>query len=188
MRRSEIKLPPENTADTELRHVGPSTPEGSAKVYVWAEALEELIHASLRRPTVMQAAVLVGGFYAGPGERFVELRGFIDLDRFDDTTDLARALNDSWIPLKNRVERQGGGMSILGWACLRREERPQLARDLHVLHRSFFNLPHQLLLVLDPETQEISLYGFDETSRLVHIGFELVSPRRHSDDEGRVDL
>lgn len=181
-KRTRIKLPPTHGDDFEIRHVGPSIPEGSGKVYVWSEALSELIHASLRRPTVMQSAILVGGVYAGPGLRFVEVRGFIDLERFDNTTELARSLNDSWVPLNNRVERQGGGWTILGWACLREREGALLERELQVLHRSFFNLPHQLLLSLDPVSEEITLYGFDETSRLVQIGFELVTPRHPERD------
>lgn len=177
LRRSEIKLPPVQSELTEILRLGPSMTPQATKVYVWADALTELIYAALRRPTVMQTAILVGGLYAGPGERFVEIRGYVDLERFDDSFDFSRELNEAWLPLNNRISRRGEGMSMIGWACLRTATEDEPARDLQVAHRSFFNLPHQILLTIDPETQHLALYGFDEIGRLVQIGFHLVRPR-----------
>jgi len=180
IQRSEIKLPPIHSELTELRHVGPPLIKGAAKVYVWADALCELIYAGLRRDSVMQAAVLVGGVYAGPGETFVEVRGYADLERYEDTTDFARSINEDWTLLRNRLARREERVSIVGWACLRQGLESELARDLQIAHRSFFNLPHQLLLAIEPHTQELALYGFDEIGRLVQIGFQLVVRRTDS--------
>lgn len=175
LQRSEIKLPPLTSELTELRHVGPALIPGAAKVYVWADALTELIYAGLRRDSVMQAAVLVGGVYSGPGELFVEVRGYADLERYDDTTDFAQSINEDWTLLRNRLSRKD--VSVVGWACLRNDLVGELPRDLQIAHRSFFNLPHQLLFAIEPVTQELALYGFDEIGRLVQIGFELVIAR-----------
>lgn len=168
-----IRMPPEPSDTRTLVPMGPERPRGAANVYIWADALHELVRASSRRPTVMQAACLLGNLCAGPGERFVEVRGYMDLDRYDSPLDFARDINEEWTTLTNRARRMGEGMSILGWACMRAEESV-LARDAQLAHRSFFNLPFQLLLSIDPEREDVALYGFDETSHLVQVGFQLV--------------
>lgn len=188
--RSEIKLPPVASELTELRSIGPRPAPGTPTVYVWADALTELIYAGLRRPDDMQAAILVGGLYAGPGQMFIELRGYTDLERFEDTRDFSRNLGESWIPLTNRLARREEGLSILGWACIRKDQGSEPARDLQITQRSFFNLAHQLMLTIDPVHQEVALYGFDESGGLVQIGFQLVIARRGRDlrAEGELEL
>lgn len=171
-----IRIPPEASDDRALFSMGPPEIPGATKVYVWADALHELVRAAARRPKVMQAAVLVGSLCAGPGERFVEIRGYMDLDRYDDTREFAQNLNDEWTALNNRARRNGDGLSIVGWACLRQNDTP-LARDIQMAHRSFFNLPYQVMLTIDPGTEEVALYGFDEIGHLVQVGFQLVVDR-----------
>lgn len=168
-----IRIPPEASETRAVIPMGPERVRGAANVYIWADALHELVRAAKRRPTVMQAACLLGNLCAGPGERFVEVRGYMDLDRYDDPLDFARNINDEWTTLNNRARRMGEGMNLLGWACMRAEDTP-LARDIQLAHRSFFNLPFQLFLSIDPENEEVALYGFDETSHLVQVGFQLV--------------
>lgn len=171
-----IRIPPQDSEHRNVVWIGPERVRGAAKVYVWADVLNELMRAASRRPTVMQAAILVGNVCAGPGERFVEIRGYMDLDRHDDPLDFARNINEEWTTLVNRARRIGEGMSVLGWAALREQPTP-LPRDIQLAHRSFFNLPYQLLCTIDPALEEVALYGFDETSHLVQVGFQLVVDR-----------
>lgn len=168
-----IRIPPQKSDTRSLVHLGPERVRGAVNVYVWADMLQELMRAASRRPDVMQAAILVGNVCAGPAERFLEVRGYLDLDRHDDALDFARNINEEWTTLVNRAQRLGDRMSILGWASMRATNTP-LERDIQLAHRSFFNLPYQLLLLINPKSEEVALYGFDETSHLVQIGFQLV--------------
>lgn len=171
-----IRIPPEASENRALFSMGPPEIVGATKVYVWADALHELVRAATRRPTMMQAAILLGSLCAGPGERFVEVRGYMDLDRYDDTRDFAQNVNDEWTALNNRARRTGDGLSMVGWAILRQNDVP-LPRDIQMAHRSFFNLPYQVMLTVNPDAEEVALYGFDEIGHLVQIGFELVVDR-----------
>lgn len=177
LQRNNIKLPPANDETTVLRWVGPAAVPGAATVYMWADFVTELLYAALQRPDVMQTALLVGGVFAGPGEVFVEARGYIDLERFDDIHEFARTTNEHWTLTLNRLQRRDEALGVVGWAVLREGLGDPPSRDLQLAHRSFFNLPHQLLLSVDPKTQQLALYGFDEIGRLVQIGFQLVSQR-----------
>lgn len=177
LKRSNIKLPPSNDELTVLRWVGPSATPPAATVYLWADFVTELLYAALHRPDVLQTALLVGGLFSGPGEVFVEVRGYIDLERFDDVYEFARETNEHWKLTQNRLAQRDETLSLVGWAALRPGLEDPPARDLQLAHRSFFNLAHQLMLAIDPKTQELALYGFDEIGRLVQIGFQLVSQR-----------
>lgn len=171
-----IRIPPVASEDRALFWMGPPEIPDATKVYVWADALHELIRAATHRPTVMQTALLLGSLCAGPGERFVEVRGYMDLHRYDDVREFAQNINDEWTSLNNRARRNGDGLSIVGWASLRENESP-LGRDLQMAHRSFFNLPYQIMFTIDPQTEEVALYGFDEIGHLVQVGFQLVVDR-----------
>jgi|GEM_PF-6567282 len=168
-----IRIPPQTSETRSLVALGPERVRGAINVYMWADVLHELMRAASRRPDVMQTAILVGNVCAGPAERFLEVRGYLDLDRYDDALDFARNINEEWTTLVNRAQRFGERMSILGWAAMRADEN-RLERDLQLAHRSFFNLPYQLLLTINPKSEEVALYGFDETSHLVQVGFQLV--------------
>ncbi len=168
-----IKLPPTSSATRTVTPIGPEMQRESLQVYLWAPVVTDLLKAARRRPRVFQTALLVGSVCAGPAERFLEVRGYIDLERHDDFQDFIRTLEESWTILNNRIARQDEPFVLAGWALLASQEKP-LGKSLQMTHRSFFNLPYQNLLTVDPKKEELVLYGYDETGYLAPIGYKVV--------------
>lgn len=176
LKQSNLRPAPVEDENTEIVAMGPAT-SGAACVYLWQDLLRALIEAAQAKPNSTQVALLLGRLSVDVGTIVVEIRGYIELETYDTLTDFCRATNDYWSVLQNKVDRREDGLRIFGWACLQSGDRGELTRVHQVTHRSFFNYPHQVFLQIDPSSQNVALYGFDENGRLVHIGFHLVRPR-----------
>ncbi len=154
-----------------------------AALYVWADVIEELVYAALHAPHTRQAALLLGGAWQGPNGDFVEVRGFSSLMKGDVDADFATELADDWRLLNNRASRIGEGMGVVGWATMREGISGRLASSVQMLHRSFFNLPFEVMLALDSVDKTVGAWAVDRSGYLINVGFNLVS-RRGRDNGG----
>lgn len=177
----ELRSPVRSSELWDVTAHGCDDTPGAARVYLWGDVIEELVYAALERPDVMQSALLSGQHYQGPDGPFVEVRGYADLSRYDSASEILRELNDDWTLLNNRVERQGEGLRLVGWALLEARATNQLSRAAQVVHRTFFNLGFQLLVEVDPAERRIAVYGFDERGCLINTPFYLVRRREGVD-------
>jgi hypothetical protein len=162
---------------TDVRAHGPDRAEGAAAIYLWQDMLSELIYAALRSPETMQAALLIGELVQSSVGRAIEVRGYVGLDKYDDLVQFARETADAWDITQNRIERASPGYLCLGWALSNPAQEEELSERERLTHRTFFNLPFQVMLRIQPRTEETSLFGFDENGWLIQTGFNVVHKR-----------
>lgn len=162
---------------TALERHGPDRIK-ACSVYVWQNMIAELVYASRRSPGVLQVAILIGQVIESSLGSAIEVRGYVGLDRYDGLQDFSQDLADSWDLTMNRIGRLSEGYFPLGW-CLIADDA--LDESLHererLTHRTFFNLPFQVMLRMNPDTEEVSIFGFDESGLLIQTGFSVVHRR-----------
>ena len=180
LRRLDLRHPVVPSEQWDVRRMGPEA-AGGGQVYLWEDAVEELIYAGLSAPRSLQTALLAGGSWEGPDGRFIEVRGYTELGRPADLGAFCRELTEDWTLVRNRVARRDPPMLVLGWVVMGPDVTTGdgLAEELQRVHRTFFNLPHQVTLTISTSTSTVALYGFDERGRLINIGFHLVRRRAH---------
>jgi hypothetical protein len=162
---------------TDVRTHGPDRAEGAAAIYLWQDMLSEFIYASLRSPESLQAALLIGQLVESSVGRAIEVRGYIGLDKYDDLVQFSRETADAWEITQNRIKRVSPGYLCLGWALSNPDQHDTLSERERLTHRTFFNLPFQVMLRMNPQTEETSLFGFDENGWLIQTGFNVVHKR-----------
>lgn len=173
---SNLRPAPVEDEQTEIVYIGP--PSGDRmRVYLWADVLHELIRVGLESPSRLHTALLLGRIGLEMGSMRVEIRGYMDLEVHDDLQEFCQSTNEYWPQIQNRMERRTDELRLHGWVCIQSGDEGRLTRTHQVVHRSFFNYPHQLFMMIDPTSQNVGLYGFDENGRLVHIGYHLVRVR-----------
>lgn len=163
---------------TTIRRSGPDTTLKSGSVFVWQNMIEELTYASRRSPNILQAAILIGQVIESGIGNAIEIRGYVGLDSFDDLREFSEELADSWDLTMNRVLRISEGYFPLGWCVIAGDSTlGGLTQRERLTHRTFFNLPFQVMLRMNPHTEEVSIFGFDESRLLIQTGFRVVHRR-----------
>ena len=136
-------------------------------VRVWRDVLEELVFGARfdARPMV---ALLVGHWNAVQREAQLEVTGFEELHYLDEGDDAVGEL-------RGRLERStddGLGQEIVCGICVGGtldDGPPAWALELHL---SFFNLPLQPLLVVDPDADRVALFARFRTVEFLNLPLE----------------
>lgn len=134
-------------------------------VSIRRDVAAELAFAARYRADAYQACVLLGTTSASG----LDVRGFIDLSTVSGPFLFLRTLVDDWTAMQRRAERSAPDLAPVGWASFRRNSNGELTPAESVVHRTFFNLPHQITLVVDSATEEMYAFGPDADGELVSI-------------------
>lgn len=166
---------PEADGKTALTRHGPRKERG-ADIYINAQVLQELEFAVESRPDKLQLGLLIGTAAEGSPCDFVEINGFAELSAFFSLKAWREELVKYWRLIFNRIGRAWPKDQLLGWVVLAPEVSDHMRAELEMLHRSFFGLPWQVLLVVDSAAQTMSLRAPNESGALISTGFILVTP------------
>lgn len=120
-------------------------------VTIRSDVAAELAYAAEYRPDAYQACILIGR----PTPTGADVVGFTDLAAADGAMDFLRELAADWTPMQRRVARTGSDLEVVGWASIRPHSQGRVDDAEALVHRTFFNLPHQVTLVIDPATGEM---------------------------------
>ncbi len=156
-----------------IRRVG-KTDDVGVTVYAFFDVIEELLYASNYLPNQASAGVLTGGYYLGPAGEFVEIRGFRDSVLIESTLAFADTLKRDWERLRTDLTLVEAGLRPIGWFLSQPGCAGQLGPFEHIVHGSYFNLPFQLLLLLDPVKRLTGLYLNGADGRLRNVGFNII--------------
>lgn len=145
-------------------------------LYVFADVLEEvLFHAGYRDEPSL--CLLIGGGYAGPAGRYIEVEGFAAsryVAHIDDAASaLARAVPDLAAELTDPREQ------ILGWSFGAAGSQGRMTHEALRIHMTWFNLPHQVFLSIDPASQQYGFHQRGHDGRMLNIGFNLIRAHQH---------
>lgn len=173
--RTSSKAPLLPSDRIQITRLGPPGEKGPT-VYIYADVLEEIIyHANYRDSD--SATLLLGGSYRGPAGEYVEIQGFAESTYLDKTLDLYGIFSRSYTGVCADLAQNNPVQSVLGWSANTRQTLAKMSRDQLIIHRTFFNAPQQIFLALDTEQEALSLYRHDETGKVFHLGFNLISTR-----------
>lgn len=168
--RKRLILPGEGLT---VRRLGELNPDAMT-VYCFHDVSEELIFSSEFRRAHTTAGILTGGYYLGPAGEYVELRGFRDVQMLEETSEFAEHLKRDWKHIVADSSLTEKGLRPIGWFVSRPGCHAEIGPFELILHLSYFSLPYQVLLMLDPLEQKVGLYILDEADRLVNIGFNMI--------------
>lgn len=147
-----------------------------AALYVRSGTLSALVQAARHRPSAPQVALLLGSCHLDAGVRCLEIAGYADLEQAPDPDALIGNWLRDWRLMQNRISRNFPGREVVGWALSLPGEGISLLPSIRRIHRTFFNLGHHVLLLLDPEREALGFHGPDASGELVGVGFNLVQP------------
>jgi len=162
-----------------IRRFGQHDPNGPT-VYVFLDVLDEIIfHARYRaEPSAM---LLTGGLFEGPAGPYVELQGFMEAMYVGSTDDWLTTLQHRYPIVRDHLQHTSPDTAILGWVHGVPGGDARIGTDALVVHLTFFNLAHQLLLAVDPRTEQLALYRRGPDGRMRNIGFNVIARRDQVD-------
>jgi hypothetical protein len=152
---------------------------GGASVYVWQGVLDELVRSAQWDPAATRIGLLTGRFHDGRIDGWLRWDGFAEIASYGSVDAFVDELRSDWELIRNRVRRADGDVDLIGWVVSAPGSDARLAPIHAMVHRTFFNLPWQLTVIIDPASQRLALYGTDAEGDLVNPGFCTV--RRRSD-------
>lgn len=138
---------------------------GKPSVIIANDVASELAFAARYRPDSYQACVLLGT----PADDGLAVRGFIDLAATDGPFLFLRTLAEDWAPMQRRARRAGADLEPVGWASFRDGAADALTPAEQLVHRTFFNRPHQITLLIDPTNERMRAFGADASGELVPV-------------------
>ncbi len=145
-------------------------------IYVFADALDEVVfHAGYRdEPSV---TLLIGGGYAGPAGRYIEIEGFTASRYVAHIDDAATEIGRRMQALVK--ELTDPGEQVLGWSFGLPGSRGEMTEDALRIHLTWFNLPHQVYLSIDPQSQQYGFHQRGTDGRMHNVGFNLIRAHQH---------
>lgn len=127
----------------------------------------ELVYAALYRPTTFQAGLLLGQ----RSDAGVSIHGYTGLQQtLGPFAHLLETLRD-WGRMQARLSE---GEDFVGWVCFDPTWSEALPANIQVVHRTLFNLPHQVTALINPTDGFWGLYGAASDGSLTPVPFHLV--------------
>lgn len=159
-----------------IRRFGQHDTDGPT-VYIFLDVLDEIIFHTRYRQGDQSAMVLTGGLFEGPAGPFVEVQGFMEAMYVGSTADWLTTLQHRYPIVRDHLQHTSPQTSVLGWMLGVPGGRATMDASALVVHLTFFNLPHQLLLAVDPISGEMAVYRRGPDGRMRNIGFNVIAQR-----------
>lgn len=134
---------------------------------LYRSVVEELVYAALYRPELRQVALLFGSI----DDEGVVVAGYTGLQ---ETSGPFAALLDVMKDWKRIQARLGPGDVLVGWVWFEPGAAHELPPTLQIAHRTLFNLPAQVSVVVDPTRGSWCLYGASPEGNLTRASFQLI--------------
>lgn len=160
-------------ADLGARAIGRTEPDGF-KIVLPVGVLRRIVQFSSS-----DLSHEVGGFLAGrhtldgPGTR-VQIEGFLPAERAVGNAASLRITAESQAEMDRRLRRELPGARVVGWHHTHPGYSVFLSSTDVTTHRSFFNLPWMVALVVDPCRHTMGFFRWRD-GRIVPCGFYLAT-------------
>lgn len=162
------KLPHLDDPRFSTRVVGTENP-ALPTLFVFADVLEEICYRTVYEPTVGAACILLGGWFVGPNGRYLEIDGFRDFLHVSDPMRLLNTLRSQ----PSLLDEEDG--IIMGCAQIQPGSGGRMSATHLILQNTFFNGPHQVLLLVDPEDEHVAFYQRDAAGLFHNVAFTLLN-------------
>lgn len=164
-----------------IRRMGAARLAG-AGIYIWQDVLSALVYAARYRPDAYQTAILTGNHRLSGAGAATLIQGFAELATMPSPLAFAVETMNDWNMMLNRLANGKSRLRPAGWVSIRAGSGGVVDAREQFVHRSLFNLPWQLTMVLDPQSEEVGVWGTDAQGFLINLGFNLVVNALEADD------
>lgn len=158
----QIAEPPERlipTLDRERRVEPMGTIQGDdLHIFLREETLKEIVRHAKADPGRERGGVLPGMFYQHRGRLWVEVDGYIPARHSVGTASSFRFTADSWSAIMREKEGRFNDRPLVGWHHTHPGYGIFLSSMDLFIQEHFFNLPHQIALVVDPKADTLGFF------------------------------
>ena len=164
--------------DDELRQIAPPAnarefgTQGVADVDVYVDdaAMRDAVAYAFSAKDKLLLGVLAGELCAWEGRTYVTVRAFIPARKAVSSTGAAKFTREAWEDVKRiRLERYPR-LRMVGWMQSLPGFGVVVTQMSASLHQSYFDLPHQVLLTVDPVSDDVGFFGW-KAGKLERTGF-----------------
>lgn len=123
-------------------------------LYIYRDVLDELVFAAgyEEAPSI---AIVTGGFGVSGGRGFVEMNGFEEFAYIEGEFEPFEALAEGC----RRLQQDSDDEYPVALFCSLRDSHALIPPEFARLHLTFFNVPFQPLVMLDPTADEVAFYA-----------------------------
>lgn len=144
-------------------------------VYIEQAVLKAAVEYARTQPKVMVLGVMVGEFGSWEGRRYTHIMGFIPALKAVSRAVSASFTREAWDAVTEIREQRYPDLPLVGWM----QSHPGLGIFLGApsmaIHQGFFNLPFQVQLTVDPQTDRLGFFGWKGTG-IEKTGFSNAAP------------
>lgn len=152
-------------------------------IYVFEDVLDELLLQAVYRPEPC-VTLLLGGFHKSPtGQLWVEIGGFDRATYVEDYKHALELFGSHYPRLRQDLADNDHKQVVLGWSLGMPDGGAKLEPDAAFIQLTFFNLAHQLCLIMDPITEQLGFYRRGKDGHFKNVAFKLIriAPSKDAD-------
>lgn len=147
------------------------TPGGAdVDIYVDDTAMREAVGYAFSAREKLVLGVLVGDLFRWQGRTYTSIQAFIPARKAVSTSGSCKFTREAWEEVKQIRASRFPHQRIVGWMQSLPSFGVVITEMSASLHRSYFDLPHQVLLIVDPVTDDVGFFGW-KAQKLERTGF-----------------
>ena len=127
-------------------------------IFLTEEILRDVVEWSQSDVEHELGGVFVGEMCAYRGRPFLEIQGYIRAQHYEHTAASFRFTHDSWSAITRERENTYGDKIVVGWHHTHPGYGIFLSGTDMFSHRSFFNLPWMVAMVVDPRKGDLGFF------------------------------
>ncbi len=170
---------PERNPNLEVKIFGESTGQ-PVRFFLFGDLCDELIFAGEYQDQSC-VAVLTGAFGVEQSGGYVEVSGFSGLEYLDD--EVENALYRSIRKTTDKAIISEAPEPIVGFFVSERGSKGRIDPEMARVHFSLFNVPFQVAVVVDPDSDDFGVYARNPHGQFVSCEFRVVRFRASDESE-----
>ncbi len=161
------------SARVRIQHFG-QRHEAGPRIYLFADVLDELTRQAAWRPDPC-VCLLTGGFYDGPAGPYIEIQGFAEAAWLEHTREAQGVFKRRYKALRETLARDSPEQRVVGWFHGLPGCGGQPDPEVLLVHMTWFNLPFQVCMLLDPQDERLGFFHRGPDGALHNVGFKLIA-------------
>lgn len=156
-------------------------------IYVDDAAMRESVGYAFSARDKLVLGVLVGNLHRWQGRLHTLVHAFIPARKAVSTSASCKFTREAWEDVKQIRADRFPDQRIVGWMQSLPGFGVVVTEMSASLHQSYFDLPHQVLLTVDPVSDDVGFFGW-KAGKLERSGFHAFSSNRGSGSSSSIPL
>jgi len=142
-------------------------------IFLREETLREIVLYAKTNVSRELGGVLIGTFHQWRGQLWIDVEAYVKATRFQNTAASFKFTHDSWSDITREKEKRFNDKPVVGWQHTHPGYGVFLSGMDMFIQNHFFNLPHQVALVVDPRADTLGFFQW-KRGKVVPCGFFFV--------------